>query len=53
MWCIGRITAEYRERMYDVLALYANTVGQMGVTTYTAVAVVSAGPFIYHLDVQQ
>lgn len=23
MWCIGRITAEYRERMYDVLALYA------------------------------
>lgn len=23
MWCIGRISAEYRERMYDVLALYA------------------------------
>ena len=23
MWCIGRITAEYRERMYDVLGLYA------------------------------
>src|SRR3989442_6822044 len=23
MWCIGRITAEYRERMYDVLRLYA------------------------------
>ncbi len=23
MWCIGRITAEYRERMYDVLELYA------------------------------
>ena len=23
MWCIGRITAEYRERMYDLLALYA------------------------------
>jgi hypothetical protein len=23
MWCIGRITAEYRERMYAVLGLYA------------------------------
>lgn len=23
MWCIGQITAEYRERMYDLLALYA------------------------------
>ena len=23
MWCIGRITAEYRERMYDLLRLYA------------------------------
>lgn len=23
MWCIGRITAEYRERMYDLLELYA------------------------------
>ena len=23
MWCIGRITAEYRERMYDLLGLYA------------------------------
>ena len=23
MWCIGRITEEYRERMYDVLELYA------------------------------
>jgi hypothetical protein len=23
MWGIGRITAEYRERMYDLLALYA------------------------------
>lgn len=23
MWCIGQITAEYRERMYDVLGLYA------------------------------
>jgi len=23
MWCIGRITAEYRERMYDLLSLYA------------------------------
>jgi hypothetical protein len=23
MWCIGRITVEYRERMYDLLALYA------------------------------
>jgi DDE superfamily endonuclease len=23
MWCIGRITEEYRERMYDLLALYA------------------------------
>jgi len=22
MWCIGRITAEYRERMYDLLHLY-------------------------------
>lgn len=23
MWCIGRITTEYRERMYDLLELYA------------------------------
>jgi hypothetical protein len=23
MWCIGRITDEYRERMYDLLGLYA------------------------------
>jgi len=23
MWCIGRITAEYRERMYGLLAIYA------------------------------
>jgi hypothetical protein len=23
MWCIGQITAEYRERMYDLLGLYA------------------------------
>jgi len=23
MWCIGRITAEHRERMYDLLGLYA------------------------------
>ncbi|MCI0622849.1 MAG: IS630 family transposase [Acidobacteria bacterium] len=23
MWCIGRITEEYRHRMYDILALYA------------------------------
>jgi hypothetical protein len=23
MWCIGRITAQYRERMYDLLGLYA------------------------------
>ena len=23
MWCIGRITAEYRRRMYDLLELYA------------------------------
>jgi len=23
MWCIGKITAEYRERMYDLLELYA------------------------------
>jgi len=23
MWCIGRITAEYRERMYALLELYA------------------------------
>lgn len=23
MWCIGRITAEYRARMYELLALYA------------------------------
>jgi len=25
MWCIGRITPEYRERMYDLLGLYAKT----------------------------
>ena len=23
MWCIGEITAEYRRRMYELLALYA------------------------------
>ena len=23
MWCIGKLTAEYRRRMYDLLALYA------------------------------
>src|SRR3970040_187362 len=23
MWCIGKITAEYRQRMYDLLELYA------------------------------
>jgi hypothetical protein len=23
MWCIGELTAEYRRRMYDLLALYA------------------------------
>ena len=23
MWCIGQITAQYRERMYDLLGLYA------------------------------
>jgi transposase len=23
MWCVGRLTAEYRERMYDLLDLYA------------------------------
>jgi hypothetical protein len=23
MWCIGRITAEYRDRMYGLLVLYA------------------------------
>jgi hypothetical protein len=23
MWCTGRITEEYRERMYDVVGLYA------------------------------
>ena len=23
MWCIGRITAEYRRRMYELLGLYA------------------------------
>jgi hypothetical protein len=23
MWCIGKITVEYRQRMYDLLALYA------------------------------
>lgn len=25
MWCIGRLTAEYRQRMYDVLEIYART----------------------------
>lgn len=25
MWCIGRITAEYRERMYDLLGIYARS----------------------------
>ena len=24
MWCIGTLTQEYRSRMYDLLALYAN-----------------------------
>ncbi len=23
MWCIGKLTAEYRQRMYDLLDLYA------------------------------
>ena len=23
MWCIGALTEEYRQRMYDVLELYA------------------------------
>lgn len=23
MWCIGKITLEYRQRMYDLLELYA------------------------------
>lgn len=23
MWCIGALTAQYRQRMYDLLALYA------------------------------
>ena len=23
MWCIGKITSEYRQRMYDLLELYA------------------------------
>ena len=23
MWCIGRLTEEYRSRMYDLLDLYA------------------------------
>lgn len=23
MWCIGRLTEEYRQRMYDLLDLYA------------------------------
>ena len=23
MWCIGRLTGEYRRRMYDVLEMYA------------------------------
>ena len=23
MWCIGRLTKEYRRRMYDLLGLYA------------------------------
>ena len=23
MWCIGVLTAQYRQRMYDLLALYA------------------------------
>jgi len=23
MWCIGRLTEEYRRRMYDLLDLYA------------------------------
>ena len=23
MWCIGEFTAEYRRRMYELLALYA------------------------------
>lgn len=29
MWCIGRITAEYRQRMYDLLALYAKPYDSM------------------------
>ncbi len=23
MWCVGRITAEYRKRMYSLLRVYA------------------------------
>jgi len=23
MWCVGRITAEYRKRMYSLLRIYA------------------------------
>ena len=23
MWCVGELTHEYRQRMYDLLALYA------------------------------
>ena len=23
MWCVGKLTEEYRERMYDLLDLYA------------------------------
>jgi hypothetical protein len=26
MWCIGALTEQYRERMYELLALYARPV---------------------------
>ena len=29
MWCIGRVTAEYRRRMYDLPALYAKPYDSM------------------------
>lgn len=25
MWCVGRLTEDYRERMYDLLDLYARS----------------------------